>query len=240
MKGIVLYHEKNRTYVLDRDGIFRRVKGLGNRSVAEEVDLPFFLSRRFQVSVSVAASFIVLLAVAFAVVFGVSSYYLCVDVSPSVEISFNVFNLYRSARALNPEGEVILDGLDLRGPPERVVSDIVRKMNEFEYISDAPENGVKICVTVVGRNERACAAVEHRLQPLLDDAERQYPILLSSCDFELREKAEYLGVSSGVLLLAELFQENNEEIPLADILEMPVRDILKGVPPHDSASRQRE
>lgn len=240
MKGIVLHHEKNWTYVLDQDGIFHRVRGFGERSVAEEVELPLLSARRSRIIISAAAGIIFFLLGAFAAAFGASSYYLCVDVNPSVEVSFNAFNRFTSARALNPEGEIILEGLSLRGPPEQVLSGLLERIGEYEYITSSPDGKAEVFITVVGRDEKVCADIEQRLQPLLADAGRQNPVVLSSCDFKFRKQAESLGVSSGVLLWAERFREQNEEIPLADILEMPVGDIVEGVQSHDGSQQQLE
>lgn len=229
MKGVILHHEENRTYLLGQDGIFRRIRRVRDRAVGEEIDIPFSLLHRGRLLVSVAAVIAMALIVVFAIAFGASAYYVCVDVNPSVELSFNIFHRLTGARALDAEGGVVLEGLTLKGGPEQAMDTLLAAINAYEYITNNPDGKPDVCITVVGRDKDARAAVEQRLMPLLADAGSQSNIFVGSCDLEYRERAESMGVSAGMLMWAERFREYNEEIPLADVLEMPVGELVDGV-----------
>ncbi|MDR1736747.1 MAG: hypothetical protein LBR85_07780, partial [Oscillospiraceae bacterium] len=105
-----------------------------------------------------------------------------------------------------------------------VLGEVFARISRFEYADGSP-GGTETLVTIVGE-DAGRARVELLVKPAIESLDREGPVILGSCGFAVRERARDIGVSSGRLLWADAFSERNQGIPLADILEMPIGELV--------------
>lgn len=80
------------------------------------------------------------------------------DANPSIELTVNKLGRVLSARACNPDAQLVLDGLELRNQSLQTAADaIVANMQANGYVS-ADANSILVTVEAA-RAMRACAAV---------------------------------------------------------------------------------
>lgn len=220
-KGIILEIEGRQAIVLTAGGDFRRVPlPSAAGTVGDEIDLPSLWNRsvvslwqrRVWWLAPVAAVLIVVLLLPLWPWSKVNAatYYVSIDINPSLELTLNGRERVIEARGLNQEGQNLLTRLNFRGQPVAVVlRNLLQLAVEEEYLKS--DGAVVIAVTPAGKtlDQRAVQAAQ-RLQEegrqALAEKARQVPLQALTTTRTLRQEAQTLNLSSGryaVLLEAQ-------------------------------------
>jgi len=165
---------------------------------------------------------------------GADSYYVAIDINPSIEFIVDENDLVVSFNLCNDDAEVLVAGIDFIGMNvDDAVELFIQLATEAGYIDvDSEDNAVLI--TVLGDEENAFTErVRNRIKERVGRFfVRNYikgEILTDEFTQEdLKAQADELGVTPGKLSLALLIQntETEETYTLEALLEMPVRDLV--------------
>ena len=228
MKALVISHENGGTYVMDREGCFRFVKGHSSRPIGSEMELGRVSVINFNTLAAIAACLVLSLALSgFGILWNTESYSVYVDVNPSVELVFNNLNRLKAAKPLNEDGADLLEGLSLKGRPEEIVVQLIKAAEEHGYINEADEEkGVSI--TVVARGGKKPEDYQNVISAALAQNGMTNLAEVEVIDTDFRATAEEMGVSPGKLKLAEkLLACNPGGETLESALNMPVKDLMR-------------
>jgi len=224
-RGLVLEIRGRQAVVVTPEGQFRRVALDGPvPEVGEEIILPPRASRGipwYRVAVAAAALLFILAFIVpgTAGLFGGTgevAYYISVDINPSVELAADRRERVVEARALNPEGEALLEGLRLeRVRIQEAVAELAREAGRKGYFP-APGEGLLLLAVVpaadAGGGLEAGANLAARLKAAAEQALEENGVVpvveAAAMQPSLREHASRAGLSSGkyAVLLESLAQ----------------------------------
>ncbi|HPJ22343.1 MAG TPA: anti-sigma factor domain-containing protein, partial [Clostridia bacterium] len=100
MKGILIEKAGRNSVVMANDGKFMKVSGRKSWNTGDEVEFPSAGARAAK-AVSIAAMFVIVMALSLFGVYAANSYTVNLDVNPSIEIEVNAFNNVTEITALN-------------------------------------------------------------------------------------------------------------------------------------------
>lgn len=162
------------------------------------------------------------------------SYYVAIDINPSIEFVVDATDIVVSYNLLNEDAEILVAGIDFIGMNvDDAVELFIQMATEAGYIDvDSEDNAVLI--TVLGNEENAFVErVRNRIKERVGRFfVRNYikgEILSDEFTQEdLIAQADELGVTPGKLSLALLIMntETEETYVLEDLLTMPVKDLV--------------
>lgn len=234
MKGIVVEIKKNEAIMLTDDGLFTKVKNqnytVGQAIKVQESKKSY--SKWIAGAASVAAAFAVCTIGTYA--WFTPTDYVSLDVNPSVEYTINTFDRILEVKAVNDDGEEILDNLDLKNMTiEDAVKETLDKLMADGYLTDDPNGGVVITTSndEMGDAEQLAAELEQEIQTYLDDQEG----ITAKVDAEAVApgrvaEARELGVTPGKLNLVEKLQATTTgAISMEEWLTKPVKEINKAI-----------
>ena len=235
MKAVILSHEDGGTYVLDKTGSFKFVKGYEAHDIGEEIDLKPEFSAAIKTKRRAKINYFKPLALAACLIMvfvlgGVTwmwnsqSHSIYVDINPSVELTFNRFNRLMSIRPLNDDGEEFLQDLNLRGAPEDVVVSLINEAKQNGYTEHSP--AVIITFTTNGPYEVHGPAIAQALER---DGLQGLSVAKVYSGY-YRYMAREFGVSPGRLRLAKQLYSNSCTQSLEDFLNKTVRDLIYADP----------
>lgn len=224
-KGIVLEIDGRKAIVLTRDGDFRRVPLPSFAvSIGEEVALPeegswlrgFVFRQRWRL-LPVAAALLIVLLFPFLPGWGQNpTYYVSIDINPSLELTLNQRELVIAARALNQDGQRLLERVPyLRQPVIVVLQNLLEQAWEEKYLK--PDGAVVIAVTPARDQLKERAALTaHKLQKegqqVLAQKAVSLPLEALTTSLTLRQQAEALRLSVG--RYAVLLEAQNHGLPV--------------------------
>ena len=114
MKGILIEKAGRNSVVMANDGKFMKVSGRKGWNTGDEVEFPSAGARAAKAA-SIAAMFVIVMALSLFGVYAANSYTVNLDVNPSIEIEVNAFNNVTEITALNDDAEQIGDLQSLVG-----------------------------------------------------------------------------------------------------------------------------
>jgi hypothetical protein len=234
MKSVVAELTGRDAVLLNEDGSFTRSANRGYR-IGMQVESPA-QAVRFPVKlrwvVSIAAALLMLVGTpAFA--YFTSYSYVSVDINPSITLRANVFNRVIGVAALNPEGESLLQNVQLINLEiSQAVRRIVSEAAAEGYIQKNSYNGIVIAVASnqdARADEQAAAAVLEAEDALAEDGE-EGDVLCEPVGYDMVRDAQALGISAGKLSLILQYLEAagpNAGISTRDLAGKPVREIMQ-------------
>ena len=231
MKAIIFSHDNGGSYVMDRDGCFRFVRGHSSQPIGTEIEVreqPTTVS--LMRVASMAACFILIVCVSvFTWLWNVTDYYVYVDINPSVELRFNGFGRLRNTAALNGDAERLLDGMKLKGAADEVVVSLIEEARRQNFL-DASSGEPKVLITVVSARGRSLEKMISRINTALAESGMKEFTVVEEGSMEFRDKAAGLGVSPGKLKLAEaLMKGAGWNMTLEEILQIPLGELYAAV-----------
>jgi len=230
MKAVVFEHKDSGTYVMDKQGSFRFVKGYSSLPVGSEIELNPQALVQIKKVMAVAACFIVMVSIGvFASLWNSVSYYAYVDINPSVELVFNKFDKLLNFEPLNNDGAVVCEGLKLRGNASGVIVSIIEAAGQKGFLNT--ESGMpSVLITFASADGKIMQEYLYELNAVLKENGMLDYIILESCGMELRDKANQMGVSPGKLKLAEtLMGLSDGPMTLDEALSMKVSELFVAV-----------
>lgn len=160
--------------------------------------------------------------------------YVTIDINPSVELVVDGNNIVVGVNALNVDGEIMLEGLNLIGLDIEAASDLyIAKAAELGYIDvDATETDPnQIVVTVVSDNlpveedvrERICARVDNFL---LNHGIWGVVFTKEQKD-EIKTQANELGISVGKMKMIESILIAYPEKTVEELKNLSVKELVE-------------
>jgi len=157
---------------------------------------------------------------------------LSLDVNPSIEISTNIFNIIIDAKAMNHDGEKLLNQVQLKGKSmQSGLSALISALIEGRYLT--PDEASTMMVTTYSHNAvRSFAILEEMIQTMrAETANHQIKTNFrgESVDGNMRARAQGYGVTPGKLLLAERYVKtlkNPTSQDLEDSLNKSVDELV--------------
>jgi hypothetical protein len=225
MKAIIISHENGGTYVMDKDGSFKFVKGHTDKPVGTEIVIIEKKPINYLRVTALAACFaLVILAGSFAWIWNAESHSIYIDVNPSVELVFNRFDRLIGTRSLNEGGERLLANLNLRGTPGNAAIDFIYEAVRHWSFAEADIPSVLISFSDSGSLEPG----SHRYTIAESIAERglQDLTIVKLYGGEHRSAAKELGVTPGRLKLAEQYYALNDGTSFDDVLSKPLMELF--------------
>ncbi len=236
MKGIVLEIKDKHAIVLSKNGEFIKVPSMSNLDVGSEIDINEIKSisfRKVSKIASIAAIFIFVIGMSL----GVYSYYIPytyidVDINPSIEITANMYNRILNVEGINEDGKNLINGdipkyKNLNEGIEKILDRAIKE----GYIREEYDNAVMF--TVSGKNEVKTKELSEKVQNVAEirikNSNNKSQIIIENVTVEEREEARNLGVSPGKLILSEKLINLNPEINVDEVIDLPVRDIVKSI-----------
>lgn len=250
MKAVIVEIKGNLAAVLSDDGSIRTIKD-NNYAIGQVIHLnqpKRQIPKKLVTFAASAAAFVVLGVGGWA--YATPYTYVSLDVNPSIEYTLNRFERVLSVKAVNDDGEKIINNLDLdelyHNTIQKALTKTVEKITEAGYFNETTEGTIVIATS--GKDpEDAEALAEELEQEIADEVEEEgneIAVEAISVDLERVEQAKNLGVTPGKLNLVEKLQEaakDTEVIDLEDWLSKPVKDIMKATKEYkEAASKNSE
>ena len=167
--------------------------------------------------------------------------YVSLDVNPSIEYSVNRFDRVISAKAVNDDGEEIMQSLKLKNMSiDSAIQATVQQIAAEGYIPESETGG--IVITTSCDNETKSAKLAAQLQTQAQDTVQAKGLVAEveaeSVSQERVEGARAMGVTPGKLNLVEKLQASaaDESIDIQEWLNQPVKDIMKAIKENNNTS----
>lgn len=237
MKAVVVEVKKHYAAVLSDDGSFKTIKN-NNYEVGQIIQLmnrKVFYTKKLITIAASAAAFIILSVGTWA--YASPYLYISVDVNPSIEYTVNRFDRVLTVKAVNDDGEEMIDIIalkDLKNKKIKVaIAETVKQITRSGYFNGNTEGG--IIITTASENDDKADELADTLhaiteQEISDDTAQEVDIEAYSVGLDRVEDARELGVTPGKLNLVEKLQAaaaNSADINLEEWLNKPVKDIMK-------------
>lgn len=114
MKGIIVEKKGRKSVVMSNDGRFMTIPKKRKNNIGDEITFPSPAARTARIA-SMAAIFVLVMALSLFGVYAANSYTVNLDVNPSIEIKVSAFNNVSEITALNDDAEAISDLQSLVG-----------------------------------------------------------------------------------------------------------------------------
>jgi len=229
MKAIILSHERGGSYVLDSEGDYHFVKKHTSHPIGSEIEFYHQSRRRRFAAVAVVSCF------ALAVLLGVftwlwdpgnnaESYFIYLSINPSVELSFNNQDELKAAKPLNDDGVALLEELTLQGSPGDVVIALLKEAIRKGYLNDQSDFPL-VFITITADNDDISTAIMNAINIAINKNNLQNIVIVETDNMDLRSRADELGVSPGMLKLAEQLFACDQSVPVDEIAKMSIEDL---------------
>ena len=227
MKAIIMKHGQGGSYIYDRDGVFRFVRGYTSLPVGSEINV----SRRSiiprpQITTLAYMMLVIVCIGTFRWIWTTPSYSVYVDINPSVEVSFNLFGHMTSVRPLNADGEILLEGLSLHGSSDQVVIELVHAADELGYI--VPHDTLPaVSVTVIGRSDEASQNHADIITSAIENQHLEGLVVVGPVNPEIVEEAAELDISPGKLELIARLLELDPTLEMQDVIDLSIIELVE-------------
>lgn len=235
MKAMVMEIKDKEAVVITKDGTFLNVKNC-NYAVGGEIELPKAkIIRLPSISkiASIAAAIILVSALGMGGILYVTPYsYVDLDINPSLEITSNVFNRILSVKALNKDGNKLIENADLhhRNLKEGIKIVMFRALEEG-YLKSKENNAVFITVSTQNNKkvEKIQKMIEKSSNEELTAQNLNAEIIVENTSLEKHLKANKEGISAGKLILFEKLKEKDPTAELDDVKNTSVKKIIRKI-----------
>ncbi|MDR2737258.1 MAG: hypothetical protein LBB49_06795 [Gracilibacteraceae bacterium] len=245
MKGVIFEVKKEGVNVMDKNGCFHYVAGFTDEPVGSEIvfdESPASLpaQRIWRTASMIAASlallaFVGTLAIHFLTARAdrgapdllLTSYYVYVDINPSVELILDSEGMVNKVSGLNKDGVNLLGGIPAAGTCRDTLVAILRAAQGQGYDVANKEKSHVLITLIARENEddyvrEMGADIEGFLR-----AEGFDRVTVGYWDMDSRDRAIHQGLSPGKLKIAEELRELNPLMEINNIEDMRVTDILE-------------
>ncbi|WP_235832663.1 anti-sigma factor domain-containing protein [Acetivibrio mesophilus] len=236
MKAIIVDIEGDYAVALDKRGRFIKIEKTVEHTVGYEIDVPSKVSRFSNKTLlkimSVAAVLLLVSSISFAAYSYNTPYcYVNVDINPSLEIVLNMYNRIIDVKALNPEGEKLIEDSYKNSRLDEGVKKIIDSAVAQGFLTSDDENAVML--TVAGKNYEKVLKIKEEVgdtaNKALTNDKVVSEVIVENVVLERREEAKELGVSPGKLVLIDKLKEVNPEATTDEYKDKPVKEIMKSI-----------
>lgn len=193
--------------------------------------------------------------------------YVSLDVNPSIEYTLNRFERVIDVKAVNDDGQVIINEIDIDGlnhqSIEKAILKTVDQISQDGYFTENAANAVTGSAIVIGDGTTSVKTIDgglvitisnqdtviseelaKELREAVDDfVNANVEVEVTSVGYERVQEAKELGVTPGKLNLVEKLKasaENPDSIVLEEWLNKPVKDIMKAIKENKIANPSEE
>jgi hypothetical protein len=236
MKAVVVEIKDGQAALLLEDGCIVTRKN-NDYAIGDVLEMKNDLKKKLVAIASAAATFLVMFGIG-AWAYASPYSYVSVDVNPSIEYSVNRFNKVLDVKALNDDGEDILNELDLsklkHDDIDEAVQMTLEKISEQGYLDS--EDGIRAGLTIAtaNKNQEKAQEMAQRLEnsslQFIESNGDEVDVESIAVGFERVQEAKELGVTPGKLNLVEKLKSISEDpdgIDTEEWLEKPVKEIMK-------------
>ncbi len=230
--NVIVAKKNHPQYIgLSSTGQFIKFRHNTQLQIGEMADIkPSTLRIAPRLVAGLAAAMILTSASVLVYAYYVPANYLYVDINPSIELGVNCFDRVISAKGLNSDGEMVLAETSLNyNSTEKSVEKIIEKAIEKGYMSESLEN-------VVLLNSSGDAKVLEKIKEKVNNYTNSgvlkniHPdVQFDSVDKIQVQEAQKQHISAGKLKLIERATLKNPELSKENLIDMPVRDIIKQI-----------
>ncbi|QIB27330.1 anti-sigma factor domain-containing protein [Caloranaerobacter azorensis] len=244
MKGIVMEVYEDKVIVLAKDGSFLEVSR-DNRDldIGQEIEVDDnnkrIRGRIIRRLASIAAAFILLITTGYGVYGYYTPYgYINVDINPSVEIAYNLYNRVIDLKGLNEDGNILISKIkNYRNRTiENVINEVIDTAVEQAYVRPEQENVILITIT-----EKKDKVDDEKIYKLVDSHIKQKientEVILIEGDNNIYKRAREDKISPGKLMLIEKAIDLNKDIKFEEVAKKPVKEIMRMI---KEAKREKE
>jgi hypothetical protein len=245
MKAVVVEIRNNKAAVLSDNGCVVTVKNNGYEigQVIHIIDSKKQFTKKIAVFAASAAAFVILGSGAWA--YATPYSYVSMDVNPSIEYTVNRLDRVLSVKAINEDGEVILQAITLDDLENQTIEDAilntVDQITASGYFEATAEGG--IIITTASENTDKADELAIDLQQVVEEeiAKVKEDIIVDaySVGLERVEEARELGVTPGKLNLVEKLQSSSSDpssVNIEEWLNRSVKDIMMATNDNRKAS----
>lgn len=234
MKAVVMEKKNDKLIVLTQQGEFIEIIKRGNKlDIGDELNINNTLNKNNIVRrlASVAAVFIILLSAGFGVYGYYTPYgYVNVDINPSVEISYNLYNKVIRLRGLNNDGNNVIENInDFKNKSiDYVVNEVVDAAIENNYINEEKENAVLVTVIEESKkidNESLQKSVKNHIKNKNTKAEVM--VVKTDTKKSLVKNNDNENVTPGKSILINKALEINKNLNYEQVSKKPINEIMK-------------
>jgi hypothetical protein len=236
MKAVIVELKNNLAAVLSDDGRITTIKNK-DYEIGQVIQMKrqnSNLAKKIVTFAASAAAFVILSVGTWAYASPYS--YVSLDVNPSIEFTVNRFDRVLSVKAVNDDGEEILQEISLDNLENKTIEDAitntVKQISEQGYFDGTIEGG--LVITTSGKDEDKAEELAQELQNTVEEEinENGDDVVVEaySVGLERVEEARALGVTPGKLNLVEKLQASAADpstIDLEEWLNKPVKEIMK-------------
>ncbi len=233
-KGIVVEKSGRNLIVLTPEGEFKKVAVSGGEyRLGQEIEFNVpRVSSVYRFGAIAAAVVLLLLVPVFVNLMEMShkAYaYVQLDINPGVEFTINRYDRIIDVRALNSDGQKVLEGFELNGKNlEEGIRYFTSKSYEMGYVSEENKNHIIVTTVMEGEeNPSLEKTVEEAVNQVVDEKNIPAQVNVLNATKEIRAEAEKSGISSGKLLL--LLEANSEgmDIDIEDMKSLSISEVFE-------------
>lgn len=233
VKGIIMEVHKNKAVVLTKEGSFLEIdKGDRALEIGQEITLDNNKRLNRQIIrrlVSAAAAFILLITTGYGVYGYYTPYgYVNVDINPSVEIAYNLYNRVIGLKGLNEDGNILISKMnDYKNKSiENVINKVIDKAVEEAYVKPEEENLILITITEKKDkidDDKIYQSVDSHIKEKVKNTQ----VVIMEGDTKIYKKASEDKVSPGKLMLINKAIDLNKDIKYEEVANKSVKEIMK-------------
>ena len=149
------------------------------------------------------------------------------DANPSIELTVNKLGRVLSARACNPDAQLVLDGLELRNQSLQTAADaIVANMQADGYVS-ADANLILVTVEAGKGDARLCGRLADAVESAQTDCGMESAALAQVLEDDpaLEAYASAVGVSAGKAMLIRQISAQVQDLTGSELVGLPINDL---------------
>jgi len=234
--------------IMTKDGQFIEIKNYKNTAeIGQEINYNSnkvlqFNKEAFRKALAIAAVFIMILTGGY----GVYGYYapfgyVDVDINPSVELSYNLYDRVISIKGLNEDGNNIITKIDdyINKPVKEIVVKVIETAIEKEYIKNEEENTILLTITESGSkidDEDIFQTIDNQMK----EQNIKTEVLLIKSDEELYEIAKENNLSPGKQMIINKAVDSNDNISDEDIKDKSVKEIIEIINENKDSNKELE
>lgn len=236
MKAIVVELRNNYAAVLSDDGCVTKIKN-NHYEIGQEIQFtPTVIPTTRKAAMFVASAAACLLLSVGTWAYASPYSYVSVDVNPSLEFSVNRFDRVLEVKAVNDDGQDILNSIPVDKLQNKSITDAisqsVNQIAEAGYFDGDTEGGIVIATSSKdeGKAEQLADELKQTVEQENQKNHDKVTVETFSVSKERVEEAKSLGVTPGKLNLVEKLQKASGDASSIDIkewLSKSVKDIMK-------------
>ncbi|WP_352420811.1 anti-sigma factor domain-containing protein [Proteiniborus sp.] len=245
MRGIVMEKNNEGLIVMTDDGQYLEINNYTRTvEIGQEIEVKNTVVHKTEVFrriASIAAAIILFLSGSYGIyghymVFG----YVDVDINPSVELSYNLYNRVIGIKGINEDGENLLENVkDYKNKPiQVVVNKVIDSAIKEKYIKANEENTVLI--TITENKSEIDKTILEEIDSHIKNSSLSAEVVVMESDKKSFEDAKKVKLSPGKLKLIEKAAGGNNKINPAEIKEKSVKEIVNIIKENNQEDKNLE